>query len=178
MNSKTIWTIGHSTHTIEEFVELLQSQNIECVADVRSLPGSRKFPQFNKENLEESLPKNKIEYTHIKKLGGLRKVNPESKHTVWRNPSFRAYADYMDTPDFEEGLNELTNLAQKHRVAYMCSEVLWWRCHRSMISDVLKTMGWNVIHILSTQKTEKHRYTAPAQIVNGKLTYPPANPET
>lgn len=174
MESKTVWTIGHSTHSLEEFVELLKSKKIEMLVDVRSFPGSRKFPQFNTENLNKSMPENGIKYTHIKKLGGRRKVNPHSKHTIWRNESFRAYADYMDTSEFEEGLEELIALAKTRRVAYMCSEAVWWRCHRSMISDVLKNRGWTVFHIMNIDKAEEHPYTAPAKIVNGELTYPEA----
>ena len=172
MKQKEIWTIGHSTHPLEEFVEMLNSFDIEEVVDVRSYPGSRKFPQFNKENLTESLPQNNIEYTHIKELGGRRKVDPESKHTVWRHPAFRGYADYMDTADFETGIEELVKLAESKRVAYMCSEAVWWRCHRSMISDYLKSKGWTVMHIMAIGKADEHPYTAPAEIVDGELVYP------
>lgn len=172
MKQKEIWTIGHSTHPLEEFVEMLKSFDIEEVVDVRSYPGSRKFPQFNKENLTESLPQNNIEYTHIKDLGGRRKVDPESIHTVWRHPAFRGYADYMDTSDFETGIEELIKLAESKRVAYMCSEAVWWRCHRSMISDYLKSKGWIVMHIMAIGKADEHPYTAPAEIVDGELIYP------
>lgn len=172
MSRKKIWTIGHSTHPMDEFVEMLKSCHIELVADVRSFPGSRKFPQFNKENLMISLPEAGIAYTHIKTLGGRRKVNPDSKHTVWRNASFRGYADYMDTETFERGMEELIQLAEKNNVAYMCSEAVWWRCHRSMISDYLKTKGWTVMHIMGVNKADEHPYTAPAEVVDGELIYP------
>lgn len=172
MSRNKIWTIGHSTHPLDELVEMLKSFQIEVVADVRSYPGSRKFPQFNKENLTASLPENGIEYTHIKALGGRRKVSPDSKHTVWRNAAFRGYADYMDTEDFESGMEELIKLAQQKRVAYMCSEAVWWRCHRSMISDYLKAEGWTVMHIMGIDKADEHPYTAPAEIVDGDLNYP------
>ena len=122
---KTIWTIGHSTHSLEEFVAMLHSFDIERVVDIRSFPGSRKFPQFNKVTLEVSLPENNIQYTHLKKLGGRRKVNPESKNTSWRNAAFRGYADYMETDSFAEGIKELTKIAQQERTAYMCSEAVW-----------------------------------------------------
>lgn len=174
MSRKKIWTIGHSTHSFDELVEMLKSFHIELVADVRSFPGSRKFPQFNKEKLMISLPETDIEYIHIKALGGRRKVNPDSKHTVWRNASFRGYADYMDTEDFETGIKELIQLAEKKNVAYMCSEAVWWRCHRSMISDYLKTEGWTVMHIMAVEKADEHPYTAPAKIVDGELIYPEA----
>lgn len=172
MTQKTIWTIGHSTHPLDELVEMLKSFHIDIVADVRSFPGSRKFPQFNKENLINSFPENGIEYIHIKALGGRRKVNPDSKYTVWRNASFRGYADYMDTEDFERGMEELIQLAANNKVAYMCSEAVWWRCHRSMISDYLKTNGWTVMHIMGIDKADEHPYTAPAEIVDGELNYP------
>jgi uncharacterized protein (DUF488 family) len=169
--SKTLWTIGHSTHPIEEFIAILHTYHIEMLIDVRSLPGSNKFPQFNKENLEISLPKAGISYKHLLILGGRRKVSKTSKNTAWHNASFRGYADYMETDDFKEGIEELKELAEHKKVVIMCAEVLWWRCHRSMIADELKSEGWSVIHIMSATKSEEHRYTAPAKIVNGKLTY-------
>lgn len=168
---KTIWTIGHSTHTLEELVAMLNSFEIKLLADIRSFPGSRKFPQFNKENLEVSLPENGIEYVHLKKLGGRRKVNPDSKNISWRHLAFRAYADYMETSDFKEGIEELEKIAQQQRTAYMCSEAVWWRCHRSMVSDYLKSKGWKVMHIMAIEKEEEHPYTSPAKIVNEQLSY-------
>lgn len=170
-----IWTIGHSTHTLEEFVAMLYSFKIEIVVDIRSFPGSRKFPQFNKENLEVSLPENNIEYIHLKKLGGRRKVNPESKNTSWRHAAFRGYADYMETASFDEGIKELKTIAHQQRTAYMCSEAVWWRCHRSMVSDYLKADGWDVQHIMQVGKSLEHPYTQPARIVEGELTYLPEN---
>jgi uncharacterized protein (DUF488 family) len=171
MYQKTIWTIGHSTHSFEEFVAMLHSFSIELIADIRSFPGSRRFPQFNKEALEISLPQNKIGYVHLKNLGGRRKANPDSKNTGWRNISFRGYADYMETGLFKEGINELVKSALERRTAYMCSEALWWRCHRSMISDYLKLEDWKVMHIMGIGKAEEHSYTAPARIVHGELNY-------
>ena len=170
---KTIWTIGHSTHSLEEFVAMLYYFNIELVVDIRSFPGSRKFPRFNKEMLEVSLPQNNIQYTHLKKLGGRRKVKPNSKNTSWRHAAFRGYADYMGTDSFAEGIKELTKIAQQERTAYMCSEAVWWRCHRSMVSDYLKADGWNVQHIMQIGKSNEHPYTQPARIVDGALTYLP-----
>ncbi len=169
--SKILWTIGHSTHPLEEFISILQAYDIQMLIDVRSLPGSKKFPQFNKENLEISLPEEGISYKHLLILGGRRKVSKTSKNTAWHNASFRGYADYMETDPFKEGIKELKELAEHQKVAIMCSEVLWWRCHRSMIADKLKSEGWTIIHILSPTKSEEHRYTAPAKIVNGKLSY-------
>lgn len=171
--NKTIWTIGHSTRSFEELLLMLQSFNIKLVADVRSYPGSRKFPQFNKDALETSLPQTGIQYVHLKDLGGRRKVNPDSKNTAWRHAAFRGYADYMETTAFKDGIKELIAAGLNQRTAYMCSEAVWWRCHRSLISDYLKVQGWKVMHIMGVGKAEEHPYTAPAKIVNGKLTYEP-----
>ena len=170
-NAKTIWTIGHSTRPFEELLEMLRSFKIEIVADVRSYPGSRKFPQYNKEVLEKTFPENGIEYIHIKDLGGRRKTNPDSKNIAWRHPAFRSYADYMETDAFKNGIVELEKIALHKRLAYMCSEAVWWRCHRSMISDYLKAEGWKVMHIMAIGKETEHPYTAPANIVDGCLTY-------
>ncbi|MDD2477150.1 MAG: DUF488 domain-containing protein [Dysgonamonadaceae bacterium] len=171
--SKTVWTIGHSTHSLDELVAMLHSFNIKTVVDIRSYPGSRKFPHFNKEALEVSLPENNIEYLHLKKLGGRRKVNPESKNTTWRHAAFRGYADFMETDSFFEGIKELIDIAEKQQTAYMCSEAVWWRCHRSMVSDYLKAHGWNVQHIMGVNKASEHPYTQPARVVDGELTYVP-----
>lgn len=171
MQSKTIWTIGHSTHPIKEFIDLLKNQKIEHLVDVRSLPGSRKFPQFNMENLMVSLPENEIQYTLIPELGGRRKKTPNSVNTAWHNVSFRNYADYMETDNFKEGINQLTSFAAKQRVCYMCSEAVWWRCHRSMISDYLKVAGWEVLHIMSLTNIQEHPFTSPAKVINGSLSY-------
>lgn len=168
---KIVWTIGHSTRTLEELIEMLHSFKIEMVVDIRSYPGSRRYPQFNKEALEISLPENKIQYIHLKELGGRRKVNPDSKNTVWRHVAFRGYADYMETEDFKEGIWKLETIALQSRTAFMCSEAVWWRCHRSMVSDYLKAHGWKVMHIMGVDKEEEHPYTAPAKVVNGELTY-------
>jgi uncharacterized protein (DUF488 family) len=169
--NKTIWTIGHSTRSFEEFLEMLHSFSIKLIADVRSYPGSRRFQQFNKEALEVSLPQDNIQYAHLKNLGGRRKANPNSKNTGWRHAAFRGYADYMETNIFKDGIIDLANRALKQRTAYMCSEALWWRCHRSMISDYLRSQGWDVMHIMGIGKAELHSYTGPARIVNGKLNY-------
>jgi len=168
---KTIWTIGHSTRTLDEFITLLQANEIELLVDVRTFPGSRKYPQFNKENLEKALPEKGIRYQHIPQLGGRRKITPESPNISWRHPAFRAYADYMETPSFAEGIDLLTAEATEHRTAIMCSEAVWWRCHRSLISDYLKSTGWKVLHILDKGKVQEHPYTSAARIVDGKLSY-------
>lgn len=169
--NKKIWTIGHSTHPLDEFIAMLQSFNLEHLVDIRSFPGSRKFPQFNKENLEKSLPENKIKYSHLEKLGGRRKAKPDSKNTIWRNASFMGYADYMETSHFKKGLEILKEIALKRRTAIMCSEAVWWRCHRSMVSDDLKAQDWNVMHIMGIEKEQEHPFTQPAKIVDGELSY-------
>lgn len=166
---KEIWTIGHSTRSIEEFIALLQGFNISLVADIRSYPGSRRYPQFNKENLMMSLHQAGIGYVHILALGGRRKALPDSTNTIWQNKAFRGYADYMQTGEFENGIAELEKSALKQPTAYMCSEAVWWRCHRSMVSDYLKDKGWTVIHIMSLTKSEEHPYTTVARGRQGKL---------
>ena len=171
VNQKEIWTIGHSTRTLEHFVEMLLSFNIQMLVDIRSFPGSKRYPQFNKENLEQSIPQNNIEYVHLKSLGGRRPVHKESKNTGWKHPAFRGYADYMETGDFKKGIAELETIAATQRTAYMCSEAVWWRCHRSMVSDYLKLHGWVVHHIMETGKATEHTYTQPAKIVNDELSY-------
>jgi len=171
MSGMRIWTIGHSTRSFNEFTELLKENKIEVVADVRSYPGSRKFPHFNAESLSRSLPATGTDYVHLKHLGGRRKVRHDSPHTVWRNEAFRGYADYMDTQDFKNGISELLKLATQKRTAIMCSEAVWWRCHRSMISDYLKAEGVTVEHIMSIGKTEIHPFTSVAKIANGRLLY-------
>jgi uncharacterized protein (DUF488 family) len=134
----SIWTIGHSTLSIEEFLERLKSFGVELLADVRSFPGSRRFPHFNKDNLSSALTDAGIRYEHFREFGGRRRARPDSLNMTWRNESFRGYADYMETEEFRVGVERLLDLASKQRVAIMCSEAVWWRCHRSMISDYLK----------------------------------------
>lgn len=169
--ANTIYTIGHSTHRIADFVSMLQSFQIKTVADIRHFPGSKKFPWFNKENVKETLRLNGINYVHLLGLGGRRKVNKNSINNRWNNDSFRGYADYMETPDFENAANELQELARKQLTAYMCSEAVWWRCHRAMVSDYLKAKGWKVLHIMAAGKAEEHPYTSPARIAEGKVFY-------
>ena len=166
-----IWTIGHSNRTLEQFTELLTAHQIQLLADVRRFPGSRRLPHFNQENLAESLPRISIEYIHFPELGGRRKARPDSPNTVWRNEAFRGYADFMMTPEFRAGIDHLLSHAAEKRTAIMCSEALWWQCHRSMISDYLKVAGHEVIHILAVNKTEPHPFTSAARIVDGKLSY-------
>ena len=168
---KQIWTIGHSTHTSNELVAMLKSFDIQVLADIRRFPGSRKFPQFNKDNLEKMLPENGIEYLHFEDLGGRRKPLPDSRNTAWRLDAFKGYADYMETENFKKAIKELEKVAEKKRVAFMCSEAVWWSCHRSLVSDYLKSKGWDVQHIMGVGKSQEHPYTKPARIENGKLVY-------
>jgi uncharacterized protein (DUF488 family) len=170
-DARTIWTIGHSTRTLAEFLGLLAEYRIEAIADVRSFPGSRRYPYFARDALAESLPLHGVAYRWIPKLGGRRKVRPGSPNTAWRNASFQGYADYTATAEFAEGLAELLKLAASRRTALMCAEAVWWRCHRSLISDVLKLRGIEVIHIIDATHTTVHPYTSPARIVDGKLSY-------
>jgi uncharacterized protein (DUF488 family) len=171
MKPNTIYTIGHSTHSLEEFLNMLQSFDIKILADIRSLPGSRKYPQFNKEDLKISLENTGIQYLHMADLGGRRKVKKDSKHNRWNNDSFRGYADYMETEEFKTAVIKLEDIAIKKTTAYMCSEAVWWRCHRSMVSDYLKAKGWMVLHIMGIQKFQEHRYTSPAIIVDENVLY-------
>src|SRR5436853_508248 len=167
-----IWTIGHSTRGMENFTALLQENGIKLVADVRMYPGSRRYPQFGREALANSLREAGIEYEHFPELGGRRKAHPDSKNTAWRNEMFRGYADYMETEDFRKGIARLLDLANEiGPVAIMCAEAVWWRCHRSLISDYLKARGLEVLHILNEKKTEPHLFTSAATIVNGVLSY-------
>lgn len=167
-----IWTIGHSTRSIEDFIAALRANGIKLLIDVRSLPGSKRNPQFNKEALSDSLGKAGIRYEHFPELGGLRKPKKDSRNTAWRNASFRGYADYMETEEFRKGVDRLVDLAEKvGPAAIMCAEAVWWRCHRALISDFLKAHGAEVIHIVSATKTESHPFTSAARIVDGSLTY-------
>ena len=171
MKQKSIWTIGHSTRTLDEFIAMLKSFQIELVVDIRSFPGSRRYPHFNKEALTISLPGSKIEYTHLVKLGGRRKPRVDSHNTGWRVAAFRGYADYMETEDFSNAIKDLEFLGSRKRVAYMCSEAVWWSCHRSLVSDYLKFKGWIVMHIMAVGKAEEHPYTKPAILEGDKLVY-------
>jgi uncharacterized protein (DUF488 family) len=171
MSNNIIWTIGHSTHPLEEFVAILQSFEIEMLVDIRNYPGSRRYPHFNKEALEISLPANGIQYIHLKELGGRRKPVGNSINTAWRNEAFRGYADYMQTAEFKKAIEKLEAIAQKQFTAYMCSEAVWWSCHRALVSDDLKSKGWTVLHIMDVGKATEHPYTKPAKVINGVLRY-------
>lgn len=166
-----IYTIGHSVHSLDEFIDMLNSFDIKVLADVRRFPGSKRYPWFSKDNLEKVLPENNIDYIHLEELGGRRKVQPGSVNSRWKNESFRGYADYMQTAEFVNAVGKLENIAKKKLTAFMCSEAVWWSCHRSMISDYLKAKGWKVEHIMNVGKAEEHPYTSPARISHGNVFY-------
>jgi len=167
-----VWTIGHSTRSIDGFISLLEENGIKLLADVRSWPGSKRYPQFNKEALAELLSAHGIRYEHLPELGGRRKPKPDSRNTAWRNASFRGYADHMETEEFQNGVTRLLDFAsQAGPTAIMCAEAVWWRCHRALISDYLKACAIEVMHILDANKLEPHPFTSAAHIVDGKLSY-------
>ena len=167
-----IWTIGHSTRAIDEFISLLEENEIKLLVDVRAWPRSKRYPQFNKDALAESRNAQGIYYEHFPELGGKRKSKPDSRNTAWRNASFRGYADYMETEQFQKGIERLLDVAaEAGPTAIMCAEAVWWRCHRSLISDFLKSRGMEVLHILGANNVEPHPYTSAARIVNGELSY-------
>jgi uncharacterized protein (DUF488 family) len=168
---KTIWTIGHSTRKIEEFLGLLKAHDITALADVRRYPGSRRHPQFGQEQLAKESERQGISYVHFPELGGRRPARPDSPNTAWRNEAFRGYADYMMTPEFKAGIERLRGLAEQKATAIMCAEALWWQCHRGLIADFLKADGQRVLHILAPKKAEEHPFTSAARLVNGRLSY-------
>jgi uncharacterized protein (DUF488 family) len=171
---RSLFTIGHSTHPIEEFIGLLKAHKIEEIADVRSIPKSRHRPQFNTDALEKSLRDSGIRYAHIAKLGGRRHTRRDSVNTGWRNASFRGYADYMATPEFAEGIEELIGIARARRTAVMCAEAVPWRCHRSLIADAMTVKGWKVCDIVSSAPPKEHELTPFLKVEDGRLTYPTA----
>jgi uncharacterized protein (DUF488 family) len=167
-----IHTVGHSTRTFDEFVRLLRRHDIDHLADVRAHPGSRRYPHFSRSALEISLPGAGIRYSHHVELGGRRRGLPDSPNGAWRNASFRAYADYMGTPDFARALDSLIELAEGRNVAIMCAEAVPWRCHRWLLSDALVTRGVDVHHILDA-RSEPHSLTRFAAVRDGTVVYPP-----
>jgi uncharacterized protein (DUF488 family) len=165
-----IFTIGHSTRALEDFIALLKREGVTHLADVRAFPFSRRYPYFNGEALAVSLAENGITYTHFPALGGRRRTRRDSRNTAWRNPSFRGYADYMETDAFREALDGLVSSASEAPTAIMCAEAVPWRCHRSMISDALVARGIEVQHILD-QGLKPHTLTPFARVVNGSVRY-------
>ena len=169
---RILWTIGHSTRGLDELVDVLRHYGIEMVVDVRTVPRSRKNPQFNKEDLGPALQQVGIEYVHVRELGGLRKAREDSTNMAWRDDGFRGFADYMQTPGFEEGIERLVGLAESKRTAIMCAEILPWQCHRSLIADALIVRGFEVVEIFDAQKSQPHKLTPFAIVEDGKVTYP------
>ncbi|MDQ3800885.1 MAG: DUF488 domain-containing protein [Acidobacteriota bacterium] len=171
-----VWTIGHSTRSAEKFLGLLVANQIEVLADIRRFAASRKYPHFNQASLQELLEAEAgIEYAAFPELGGRRRPRKDSPNTIWRSESFRGYADYMETEEFRKGIERLSDLARRKRAAVMCSEAVWWRCHRALVADYLKSRGAAVYHIVNaTGKTELHPYTSAARLSEGKLSYSPA----
>lgn len=171
-----VWTIGHSTLTLEELVVRLQLHKIELLCDVRTVPRSRRHPQFSENALAQSLPAHGIAYRHLPGLGGWRHTQPGSPNTGWRNAAFRGYADYALTLEFAEALRELCDLAIQQPTAIMCAEALWWRCHRRLIADRLLADGWEVCHIGSNGRLSPHRLAAFAVVQrDGSIIYPAAS---
>jgi|CZKV01.1.fsa_nt_gi uncharacterized protein (DUF488 family) len=170
--SPVVLTIGHSTRTLEEFISLLKTHSVTRVVDVRTVPRSRHNPQFNKDSLPEELRKVGLGYVHLPGLGGLRHAKGDSLNLGWRNASFRGYADYMQTPEFEESLDELIQLAKQDRIAIMCAEAVPWRCHRSLIADALLVRGIRVEDIMSPTSRMVHALTPFAKVRGTTITYP------
>ncbi|HZG23445.1 MAG TPA: DUF488 domain-containing protein [Chitinophagaceae bacterium] len=171
LTPRSIWTIGHSTHSLQDFITMIHSFGINVLADIRSYPGSRRFPHFNQESLKTSLQENGIRYLHYRDLGGRRKPLPDSTNTAWRHAAFRGYADYMETTQFQHSISDLERVAMQHKTAYMCSEAVWWRCHRALVSDYLKIRNWEVKHITSAGSSTLHPFTSAARVEEGKLLY-------
>jgi uncharacterized protein (DUF488 family) len=167
---RRIWTIGHSTRTADDFIALLRANAIDGLADVRTIPKSRRYPHFAREALDARLTHEAIEYRHFAALGGLRKTRADSPNGAWRNESFRGYADYMMTAEFKTGVEELLEFSTRRNVAVMCAEAVWWRCHRMLLADALVARGADVQHIMSTKGAsalQPHRLTPFAQILSG-----------
>jgi len=173
MSKPLIRTVGHSTRPLETFLELLKAHGVERVLDVRTIPRSRRNPQFNRETLPAKLRAAHIGYLHLAKLGGLRHAQRDSPNAGWQNASFRGFADHMQTPEFEAGLKRLIELAGKKRSAVMCAEAVPWRCHRSLIADALLVRGFPVAHIMSRKRAQPHSLTLFARVRGRQITYPP-----
>ena len=169
----TLFTVGHSNRSWEEFVTLVTAHGIAAIADVRRFPGSRRLPQFNDANLAKELPKCGIAYLPFPGLGGRRKPNPDSINTGWRNDSFRAYADYMQTGEFATALDELIDAASRRPTAVMCAEAVPWRCHRSLIADAMIVRGWRVLDVMTPTSAKPHKLTPFARVDGTRITYPP-----
>ncbi len=168
-----IYTIGHSIRTEKDFLALLQQHSIDLLIDIRTIPHSRRNPQFNSENLEKSLRNAGIGYLHLLELGGLRKPSPLSKNTGWENPGFRGYADHMSSEEFERGIERVIDLGSKQNIVLMCAEAFYGKCHRMVLSDALVIRNVIVLHILDEKQIHSHALTSFAHVEGKKLTYPP-----
>jgi uncharacterized protein (DUF488 family) len=166
-----LYTIGHSTRPLEEFIALLRAHAITAVADVRRFPASRRHPHFGRERLAEALAAEHVAYVWIEALGGRRRARPDSPHTAWTNDAFRAYADHMDTPEFAHALAELLALARTHVPAVLCAEAVPWRCHRQLVADALVARGHEVRHVLGLDAAPPHRMTAFARVDGARIRY-------
>ena len=171
-HEQSVFTIGHSTRSFDEFVSLLKAYDVDMVVDVRTVPRSRHNPQFNKETLPDTLKTTDMKYVHIPELGGLRRPKPNSNNMAWQNKSFRGYADYMQTKEFTENLLKLVALIQQNRLAIMCAEAVPWRCHRSLLADALSVRGIKVSHILTETGCTSHELTPFAHVEGTAVTYP------
>jgi uncharacterized protein (DUF488 family) len=171
-NPLTIFTVGHSTHPIDRFIELLRSHGVEQVIDIRTIPKSRHNPHFNSEALAAALRVARIRYVHLANLGGLRHARADSINLGWRNASFRGFADHMQTPEFAEGLDRAIQLAEAHPTALMCAEAVPWRCHRSLVADALLVRGIRAEHITSHASPKAHTLTPFARVRGTQITYP------
>jgi uncharacterized protein (DUF488 family) len=167
----TVWTVGHSTRSFDELAEVLAAHQIEAILDVRRFPGSRRLPQFGRDALEPALARVGIHYRWIPELGGRRRAAGALGESRWRNAAFASYAEHVQGEEFAVGLQELLTVAGGLRTALMCAEVLWWRCHRRLIADVLTALGYGVLHLRTTAEGELHRIAEPARLVRGKLSY-------
>jgi uncharacterized protein (DUF488 family) len=171
VKQKIIYTIGHSTRAIEDFIALLRIYDIAMLIDIRAILKSRFNPQYNEEALNAALKESGIRYQHLKKLGGLRHTTKDSFNIGWRNLSFRGFADYMQTPPFKEGMEELEKLGKENKSVIMCAEAVPWRCHRSLIADALTLRKWKVLHILNKKSVKLHELTSFLQVKKGQLVY-------
>ena len=171
-SNQTLWTIGHSTRSFEEFLALLEEYRIRLLADVRHFPRSRRVPWTAKVSLARALSDRSIAYEHFEDLGGFRKASHDSTNTAWHNSGFRGYADYMDTPEFSAALDRLIAVSRDRWTAIMCAEALPWKCHRWLLSDALVARGMRVIHILASGKTQDHRLTTFARVHGTRVAYP------
>lgn len=168
----TVWTLGHSTRSWDEFLAMLSAHGLEAIADVRRFPGSRRHPHFGREMFEPALREAGLEYLWLPQLGGRRTPKPDSPHEGWRNAAFRGYADHLSSIEFADGMARLLALAGRKRTAIMCAETVWWRCHRGLVADVLKLRGIEVRHVDSAAPGREHPWTPPARVVHGRLSYP------